>query len=194
MAEVLAAVEPDRPFYEDSGGGVTFSGGEPLFQSRFLVSCLAALRARGLRTAVDTSGYGSLPTILRVAAQTDLFLYDLKVLDPERHRRFTGVPVEPILRNLLALDAAGARVWVRIPLVPGYNDDRPNLEAIGRFVAKLRHTRRVHVLPYHAMGAEKYARLGRADRMGPISQPTPAAVQAAADTLRRFGLDAHVGG
>lgn len=192
--EIFQAIERDRLFYDESGGGVTFSGGEPLLQWRFLLDCLAVARARGLRTAVDTSGYASRRIILRVAALTDLFLYDLKVLDPERHLRFTGVPLAPILRNLRALDEAGAQIWLRMPLVPGYNDDRANLEAVASFVADLRHTRRLHVLPYHRLGAEKYARLGRADPMGDTSSPSPAAVEAAATVLRTLGLDVRVGG
>ena len=119
---------------------------------------------------------------------------DLKVLDPERHLRFTGVPLAPILRNLRALDATGAHIWLRMPLVPGYNDDRANLEAVGTFAADLRHARRLHVLPYHRLGAEKYARLGRADPMGDVPSLTSDAVETAAKILGTYGLDVHVGG
>jgi len=194
VREVLEAVLRDRPFYDQSGGGVTFSGGEPLAQWRFLLACLEAAQAQGLHTAVDTSGFASQRTVLAVAAWTDLFLYDLKVLDPKRHLRFTGVPLAPITRNLRALDATGARIWLRMPLVPGYNDDRANLEAVATFAASLRHTRRLHLLPYHRLGAEKYARLGGADPMGDAPSPTPDAVEAAAALLRGHGLDVHVGG
>jgi len=194
VQEVLDVVLRDRLFYDDSGGGVTFSGGEPLAQWRFLLACLEAAQAQGLHTAVDTSGFASQRTVLAVAARTDLFLYDLKVLDPERHLRFTGVPLAPILRNLRALDATGAHIWLRMPLVPGYNDDRANLEAVGTFAADLRHARRLHVLPYHRLGAEKYARLGRADPMGDVPSPTSDAVETAARILRTYGLDVHVGG
>ena len=194
VAGFLDAVETDRPFYDESGGGVTFSGGEPLLQWRFLVACLAAARERELHTAVDTSGFASLGTVRRVAALADLFLFDLKVLDEERHRRFTGVPLGPILRNLRALDAAGAQVWLRMPLVPGCNDDRANLEAAGRLVAGLTHVRRLHLLPYRALGEDKLARLGREPRMDGLRPPTPQAVQDAAGLLRSFGIDVHVGG
>jgi pyruvate formate lyase activating enzyme len=194
VREVLDAVGRDRPFYDESGGGVTFSGGEPLLQWRFLLACLEAARARGLHTAVDTSGFASQRTVMLVAAMTDLFLYDVKVLDPERHLRFTGVPLAPIVRNLRALDEAGTRIWLRMPLVPGYNDDRANLEAVANLVAGLRHTRRLHLLPYHRLGAEKYARLGRAHAMGEVPSPTSDAVEAAATALRTHGLDVRVGG
>lgn len=194
VSDVLGEVERDRPFYDESGGGVTFSGGEPLFQARFLLACLAEARRRGLNTAVETSGFASLQVIRRAALVTDLFLFDLKLLDPARHLRFTGAPLEPILRNLYELDRAGAEIWLRVPLVPGYTDDRENLEAIGRVVAGLRQTRRVHLLPYHKLGSDKFARLGRPNPIGQVAPPSAAAVEAAATLLNRFGLDVRVGG
>ena len=192
--QVLVAVERDRPFYDESGGGITFSGGEPLFQPGFLVACLANAQRRGLHTTVDTSGFAS-PAVLRTVAQvTDLFLFDLKVLDPDRHRRYTGVPLEPILRNLRMLDETRATVWLRLPLVPGHNDDTANLEAVGRLAAGLRHTRRLHLLPYHRLGAQKSARVGRIDRLGEVETPPAEAVEKAAALLRRFDLDVRIGG
>lgn len=194
VAELLDAVERDRPFYDESGGGITFSGGEPLYQPRFLLACLELARGRGLHTAVDTSGFASQATVLAVAARTSLFLYDLKTLDPDRHLAYTGVPLAPILRNLRALDRAGARIWLRVPFVPGYNDDPANLEALGTLAASLRHTRRLHLLPYHRLGAAKYARLGRPDRLGEVQPPSAAVMEDAAAYLRSFGLDVFVGG
>jgi pyruvate formate lyase activating enzyme len=191
LLDVLAA---DRLFYDESGGGVTFSGGEPLRQWRFLVRCLEAARARGYHAAVDTSGYATERTILRVAEHTDLFLYDLKVMDPARHRRFTGVGLAPVLRNLRALDERGAAVWIRLPLVPGHNDDTANLEAVGGFVAGLRRTRRVHVLPYHRLASAKYERLGLVNPMVEIPSPAAADIDRAVAVLAGFGLDVHVGG
>ena len=184
VPELLAAIDADRPFYDESGGGVTFSGGEPLLQWRFLLAMLEAARAKGYHAAVDTSGYATERTILRVAAATDLFLYDLKVMDPARHAAFTGVPLAPILRNLRALDAAGAEVWLRLPLVPGHNDDDANLEAVGRFVGGLRRTRRIHVLPYHRIASAKYERLGLANPMNEIASPTTGEIERAVAILR----------
>ncbi len=194
VPDVLEAIERDRPFYDESGGGVTFSGGEPLYQPRFLAACLAEARRRGIRTAVDTSGFASQAVVRAVAPLTDLFLYDVKVLDPVRHLQYTGVPLEPILRNLRALDAAGAQIWLRVPLVPGYNDDPANLEALGLLAASLRNVRRVHLLPYHQLGADKFERLGRAAPMTPLTPPSADAVDEAASYLRIFDLDVRVGG
>jgi pyruvate formate lyase activating enzyme len=191
LHEILAA---DRAFYDESGGGVTFSGGEPLRQWRFLIPALEAARSRGWHTAVDTSGYASEQAIRRVAEATDLFLFDLKLMDDERHRRFTGVGLAPILRNLRLLDERGSTVWIRIPLVPGHNDDDANLEAVGRFVAGLRRTRRVHVLPYHRLASAKYERLGLVNPTFEIPTPTAAGVDRAVAVLSSCGLDVHVGG
>jgi pyruvate formate lyase activating enzyme len=191
---LLEILDADRPFYDESGGGVTFSGGEPLRQWRFLLAALEVARGRGYHAAVDTSGYATERVVRRVAEVVDLFLYDLKVMDPARHRRFTGVGVAPILRNLRILDDAGATVWVRLPLVPGHNDDAANLAAVGRFVAGLRHTRRIHVLPYHRLASAKYERLGLANPMVEIPSPAAAEVDRAVAALRAFDLDVHVGG
>jgi pyruvate formate lyase activating enzyme len=191
LLETLAA---DRLFYDESGGGVTFSGGEPLRQWQFLIRCLEAAKTRGYHVAVDTSGFASERTILRVAEAADLFLFDLKVMDPVRHRRFTGVDLAPILRNLRALDERGATVWIRVPLVPGHNDDTENIEAVGRFVAGLRRTRRVHVLPYHRLASAKYERLGLLNPMVVIQSPAAADIDRAVAILAAHGLDVHVGG
>lgn len=191
--EVLEEVLRDRAFYEESGGGVTFSGGEPLMQPRFLLRCLEACRERGLHTAVDTCGYTS-PRILReVAASTDLFLFDLKIIDEERHRLYTGVSNQVILENLRLLDELGAAVWVRVPLIPGITDGE-NLEQVALFVSSLRRIKRVHLLPYHRIGADKYRRLGREYRLRHIQEPAAQEVEGAAEIFREKGLEVKVGG
>jgi pyruvate formate lyase activating enzyme len=194
VPEVMAAAERDRPFFDESGGGITFSGGEPLMQASFLVACLTEARRRGLHVAVDTSGFASAAVMRRVAGLTDLFLYDLKAMDPERHLALTGVPLAPILRNLRALDRAGADIWIRVPLVPGHNDDRENLAALGAFVASLRATRRLHLLPFHRLGAHKAASVSLGSLVGDTASPTAASLAEAAALLETYGLDVHLGG
>ncbi len=124
-------MERDRPFFESSGGGVTFSGGEPLSQPEFLASCLRACRERGLHTAVDTCGLAPRDVVLEIAGLTDLVLFDIKQMDPEAHRRHTGADNRLILENLRLLSATGTEIWVRVPLIPGVNDDVANLEDLG---------------------------------------------------------------
>jgi pyruvate formate lyase activating enzyme len=191
--ELVSVVVRDRPFYEDSGGGVTFSGGEPFAQPAFLLACLEVLRSGGIHTTVDTCGFAGRAVLRRAADLTDLFLFDLKVMDARRHLEVTGVPLEPILGNLRRLDRWGARIWVRVPFVPGYNDDRANLEAMGAFVAGLRSTRRVHLLPYHRLGTDKRAGLGLDDPVADVPEPVER-LGTAEQILSGFGLDVRIGG
>ena len=165
VREVLTEVLKDRIFYEESDGGATFSGGEPLMQPRFLKEVLEACRAEGIHTAVDTSGYAPKEDLLSVAPLTDLFLYDLKAVDDERHRQGTGVSNALILDNLLALGGIHQNIWIRAPLVPGFNDGPDQVEAVARFAASVPGMRQVNLLPYHAMAAHKWMSLGRPEQM-----------------------------
>ncbi len=158
--EVMAEIAKDRPFYDQSGGGVTFSGGEPLFQHEFLLTLLRACKEQRIHTAVDTTGFTLSEILERISPFVDLFLYDVKSLDDARHRDFTGVSNQIILENLRQLTARGKRVVVRVPLVPGFNDDADSVERLGTFVRGLGNVSEVHVLPYHTTGTEKYSRLG----------------------------------
>ena len=193
VEELLAVVERDRTFYEESGGGVTFSGGEPFKQQEFLLACLRAARDRGLHTTVDTSGCAPREIILEAAAVTDLFLYDLKLLDESKHMRLIGASLEPLLANLDALDAAGAEVWIRFPFIPGMTDDIDNVTALGRKVASLR-TNRVHILPFHRTAADKYARIGREWEHGDVGEVTDDGLKEASAALEAMGLDVVIGG
>jgi pyruvate formate lyase activating enzyme len=157
---VLNEIERDRLFYDESGGGVTFSGGEPLGQFDFLRALLVGCRLRAIRTAIDTSGHAPTASLLEVAALTDLVLYDLKHLDDARHRHGTGVGNGLILANLRGLTATGVHVVVRVPLVPGFNDATDDLRRTAEFVATLDPVPRVQLLPFHAAAAEKHRRFG----------------------------------
>ena len=158
VEELLPLLLEDREFYESSNGGVTLSGGECLLQSQFCASLLQALKREGIHTAVDTCGAVPREAIDRVLPYTDLFLYDLKAIDPEVHRRCTGVTNERILENLRYVDAMGAKIEIRYPLVPDYNDGEA--EKIRDFLATLRTRPRVRVLPYHNFAGSKYRALG----------------------------------
>ncbi len=192
--EVLEAISRDTVFHDESGGGVTFSGGEPLLQHEFLLSVLQGCRARGIHTAVDTSGYAAPAVLDAVAEVADLFLYDVKLFDEERHRRFTGVSNRLILENLRRLTARGAAVIVRIPLIPGINDDEGNIREIGEFVASLRGISEIDVLPYHDTGLAKYDRLGRVYGLRDVARPTPARVEEIAAVLQEHVATVSVGG
>jgi pyruvate formate lyase activating enzyme len=195
--ELMKELDKDRIFYEESNGGVTFSGGEPLAHKRntdFLMACLEACKQRGYHRAVDTSGFASQDSVLAVARLTDLFLYDLKLMDDELHLKYVGVSNRPILDNLVALSQAGANVWIRIPLIPGINDDEDNLEATASFVASLDQNYPIHVLPYHKVGSDKYHRLGTDYLLGDLEPPPKEHTSDAAELLRSFGLSVQIGG
>ncbi|HEY3415996.1 MAG TPA: glycyl-radical enzyme activating protein [Armatimonadota bacterium] len=192
--EVLAEIVKDEAFFEESGGGVTFSGGDPLAQSGFLLALLEACKRREIHTAVETAGYAPWAAFERIRPFVDLFLFDLKLADPELHRKYTGVDNAPILANLRRLAEAGSRLVVRIPLIPGVNDGATELAAVGAFVATLPGVVRVDVLPYHRAGAEKYRRLGRDYLLDELAAPSESQVSAAIGCLRQCGLDVHVGG
>lgn len=194
VAELLSVLERDRPFYEETNGGVTFSGGEPLMQGAFLLECLRECRLRGMHTAVDTCGMADRDLVLQVLEHADLFLYDLKLLDGPAHREHTGAPLEPILENLRAIDEAGADVIVRFPMIPDVTDARRNIEDLGSFVASLRSTRTVHVLPFHRTASDKYRRLGRKWSYEETEPALPETVEEVISLLGAFGVAASVGG
>jgi pyruvate formate lyase activating enzyme len=195
VADLVAEIERDRPFFEASGGGVTFSGGEPLCHPRFLAACLDACRELGLHTAVDTSGFAAKRVVRDIAGLADVLLYDLKHMDPKAHERHTGVDNRIILDNLRELSGATeAEIWIRFPLIPGFNDDEAHLEAVGLFLASLPRRHPVSVLPYHAIGRDKWRRLGKQPPAERYRTPDDNELHAAAAHLRRHGLEVWIGG
>ncbi len=194
VAEVLAEIERDRLFHEQSGGGVTFSGGEPLQQWRFLIEVLRACGERDVHRAVDTTGFASPGVLLSVAEHTDVFLYDLKTMDPELHREATGVPLQPILDNLIRLVSTGGRVRIRIPLIPGINDSETNIDRTGAFLAELPRIDGVHLLPFHRPAKSKHARFGMPWRLKDDREISGERVEELSARLERYGLPVIIGG
>ena len=188
VAEVMEAILQDRIFYEESGGGATFSGGEPLLQPEFLEALLLACRSRDIRTAVDTSGLAAAATLLRIAPLTDLFLFDLKLLDDDLHRRHCGVSNRLILSNLQALASAHANLWLRVPLIPGINDGDDNLKALARFAAALPGIQQINLLPYHKTGVRKFRQVGQSYALDHLAEPSPEQMERARTKLRALGL------
>lgn len=160
VEDVMAEVRRDVVFYRVSGGGLTLTGGEPLMQADFAFALAQAARREGIAVAIDTCGFAPWDVFARLMPVTDLFLYDLKCIEPRRHRELTGVENALILENLRRLDTAGARLWMRLPLVPGLNDSEADLLALRREIELLAHVEKVEVCPYHAIGLEKYERFG----------------------------------
>jgi pyruvate formate lyase activating enzyme len=194
VAEVMHRVERDVAFYDESEGGVTFSGGEPLLQADFLLALLEACQARGIHTAVDTSGFAPWEVLDRVRHHTDLFLYDLKCVGDALHRQTTGVPNALILSNLRTLSQHGHEIVLRVPVVPGTNDDAATIDRIGALAASLPALRRVDLLPYHPTGSEKYRRMGRTYYLDGVEAPTEARMAEIAARLRKLDLIVKIGG
>jgi pyruvate formate lyase activating enzyme len=166
VAEVLAEVEQDRPFYDESGGGMTLSGGEPTSQPEFSRRLLQGCRGREIHTAIESCGHAPWSVWQALLPYLDLILYDLKETDPERHRRGTGESNEVVLDNLRRLTQSGKRVIVRRPVIPGYNDDPKSMHDLGRIVQSLGGIEQIDLLPYHRMGQSKYSRLGQQYALG----------------------------
>jgi pyruvate formate lyase activating enzyme len=192
--EVMAEVLRDRLFFQGSGGGVTFSGGEPLAQPAFLRALLALARGHGLHTAVDTCGFAPLQDLLDLVPLVDLFLFDVKLVDDDRHRELTGLPTGPILENLRALAEAHPAIWIRVPIVPGHTDDEADVAAIAALVDGLPGVEQVSLLPFHATGGAKARRLGRAAPLEALSPPPSQRMEALAGLFRERGLAVHIGG
>ena len=194
VSEVMKRVRQDRVFYEESGGGVTFSGGEPFLQAQFLGALLERCRRESLPTAVDTCGFGDGGTILGLASLVDLFLFDLKLMDDAAHQEFCGVSNRSILENLLALGNGSHRIWLRVPVVPGVTDRSENLSEIARLAGSLPGVEQVNILPYHRTGVGKLARLGRENLLGETSEPDRAELDRAAGFFRAEGCRVRIGG
>lgn len=164
ISEIMDVIEEDRPFYQSSGGGVTLGGGEVLMQPEAAVNLLTTCKERGINTAIETCGYARAEVVRRAAEVTDLFLFDVKHMNSDRHYQLTGVRNELILENLRWLMENRCNVKVRVPLLRGVNDGESDIEAMVRFLAPYkdhRNCKGIDLLPYHKMGVNKYAQLGR---------------------------------
>ncbi len=194
VAEVMTQVKKDVIFYDQSGGGATFSGGEPLMQPQFLLALLAACRTEGIRTAVDTTCYAE-PQVVRQTAETaDLFLCDIKHMDSGMHREYTGVGNERILDNIRLVAGIAREVFIRVPIIPGFNGSRENIEQTARFVQSLKTVRRVDILPYNRGGLEKVVRLTGGIDLMQAQAPGDDTMAKIAETLRGCGFEVKIGG
>lgn len=185
-AEALAKkVLCDREFFENSGGGVTLSGGECLAQIDFAEELARIFHGEGISVDIDTCGFVNFSAFERIIPYTDEFLYDIKAIDPQVHRKCTGQDNAVILENLRRLDELGCKIEIRYPYVPGYNDGE--CKKIGAFLSGLENTRRIKVLGYHSFAKSKYEAMGKKDTL-PAHNATRDEVQSAVDILASYGL------
>jgi pyruvate formate lyase activating enzyme len=172
VAEIMEIIRKERPFFDQSGGGVTFSGGEPLLHPLLLKELLIECGKSGIHRAIDTAGNVKTETLLEIAKNTDLFLYDLKVMDAGLHEKWIGVKNDLILRNLISLAETGTTIIIRIPVISGVNDNEDNIRKTAHFIRKLQgEIKTVNLLPYHGIARNKYMKLGKQDAFETLPEP-----------------------
>lgn len=184
VEEVLDEVRKDEAFYRNSGGGLTLSGGEPMAQFAFIDALLAGAKAQGLHTCMETCGFAPPAHYREIAPLVDLFLFDYKLTDSEAHRRYTGVPNEPILENLRLLDRLGAAIILRCPIIPTVNDTPDHFAGIAQVVNALEHVTEIQIEPYHPLGSGKAAQLGKPYPLEHLTFPAPATVAQWLETIQ----------
>jgi pyruvate formate lyase activating enzyme len=192
VEEVLEEVKKDTLFYQNSAGGVTFSGGEPTQQPEFLWRLSKQCQDSGIHTALDTCGLVKPEILKRVLEYTGLVLYDIKHMDPLKHKEFTGVDNRLILENARMIARTGKPMIIRVPLIPGHNDSRENVKALAQFMNELRLTR-IDLLPYHTLGKEKYRRLGMEYKLSELKPYAGDEVAKIKAELESYGLQVGVG-
>jgi pyruvate formate lyase activating enzyme len=191
--EVMAEILLDRVFFEESGGGATFTGGEPLKQAEFVLPALGACRDHGIHTAVDTCGMVDREDLLAAAKLADLFLFDIKSMDPDIHRRHTGAGNERILSNLEALGEVHHNIWLRVPLIPGVNDSPHNIRSIRQLADSVRGVTKISLLPYHRLGSDKRMRLDGLDAFAGMEPPSDQRLRELAARLRDGRVPVTIG-
>ncbi|MBN1408846.1 MAG: glycyl-radical enzyme activating protein [Calditrichaceae bacterium] len=194
VAEVMKEINKDAIFYDESGGGVTFSGGEPLIQSEFLLELLQACKQTGIHTTIDTCGYADQSAVQTVMPYTDLFLFDLKLIDEMDHLKYTGVPNIIIHENLEFILNAGREVHIRFPVISDITDTINNIDSMIVYLKSLPNIHKINLLPYHKIGAHKYERLGMAYKAGNIEEPAGARMQSLKKQFKNAGFDVSIGG
>ncbi|MCK4257488.1 MAG: glycyl-radical enzyme activating protein [Halanaerobiales bacterium] len=193
VEDVMKEIKKDVIFFDESGGGVTFSGGEPLVQNEFLYDLLDRCKQEEIHTTVDTSGYISWEKLNQIASRTDLFLYDIKLMDNEKHKKYIGVSNVLILENLKKLSESDKKIFARIPAIPGINDDDENIIKTGEFLSKLK-IDQVNLLPYHNIGIDKYKKLGMTYKVQNVKVPSDEKMNQLSEILKRMGLNVKIGG
>jgi len=192
--EVMTEVEKDSLFYEESHGGVSFSGGEPFEQPEFLQALLEKSKSKDIHTTVDTCGNYNQKLLEDIDGKVDLFLYDLKMIDDKKHRKYTGKSNKKILENLRYLTANGHQVAIRIPLIMGINDDELNVEKTVEFLKTLNSVKQINLLPYHSGGCLKQKRLGKKQHGDGFQPPLNKRIEAIKNIFKKSGFSVKVGG
>lgn len=192
--EIITLINRDRIYYDESGGGVTFSGGEPLSQPAFLAEMMKTVSSLGIHTALDTSGYAPFSSFKHILPYTDLVLFDLKLMDDVKHEEVTGVSNRLILENLTRIDEIGVKIWLRFPVIPGINDDEENLLLLAQLAQRLENLDKLSLLPFHQTANKKYEELAKCNHCNEI-EPLKAEEMAALKMyFENQGIPTEIGG
>lgn len=193
---IIEILDKEKVFINQSEGGITFSGGEPMMQIEFLGEALMACKSNGYHTAIDTSGYSSAENFKSIIPFTDLFLFDIKHLDEKRHIELTGVSNIGILDNYKLLLESGKDIMVRFPVIPGFNDDPDHMERLKQFLTKTKtgSIKKINLLPFHKIGSSKYKRFNIPYRMGSVEPPSGEKMRLMKEFFRDTGINVKIGG
>lgn len=191
--ELIKEIVKDEVFYEQSGGGVTFSGGEPLMQVDFLDDILKRCKDRGIHTAVDTSGYAPWKSFERIASKVDLFLYDIKIMDNEKHKKYIGAENDIILKNIENLSNMGCNIYLRMPIIKEINDDNYHIEKTIKLLSII-NVEQVNLLPYHKIGMDKYRRLKMNYKLSGMEKPSDERMEEISQKFKKAGIKIKIGG
>ena len=196
VGEVMETVVKDRPYYRRTGGGMTLSGGESLCQPEFARDLLRAAKESGISTAMESMGYAGYDVIREILPYLDQYLMDIKHMDPEKHREFTGKRNDLMLENAKKIaDSYMTELSIRVPVIPGFNDTPQEIAAIAAYTGELKNVRRMHLLPYHRLGQDKYEGLGRPYLMGDVEPPSNEKMQELLEVAEKYsGIECQIGG
>jgi len=194
VEELIKEVLKDKPFYDNSGGGITATGGEPTVQYEFLKTFLPAAREKGLHVALDTCGLVKWEILEDLLNWVDLVLFDLKIMDEKKHEEYTGVSNKLILENLKKIDAKNKKIWIRIPVIPGFTASEENIRGIGEFICNLKNVERVDLLPFHKLGTPKYEKLDWNYECSNLEPPSREEMEKYKEVLEEMDLPVKIGG
>lgn len=194
VAEVMETIEKDRVYYERSGGGVTLSGGECLAQADFATALLTACKESGITTAIETTASVKQEVVKRILPFVDVVLLDIKHMNPEKHKKYTGRDNQLILDNSKLIAQSDVELIIRVPVIPGFNDTKEEIGAIVNYVKTLKTIKEIHLLPYHQMGIDKYKGLGRTYTLADIKPPTDEWMEKLLNIVHNAGLKGQIGG
>lgn len=194
VGEIIDIVERDRIYYRRSGGGLTLSGGESLTQPDFAVALFKTAKARGINTAMESTGFADFSVISRYLPYLDLYLMDIKHMNSAKHKEFTSQPNELILENAKKITDAGARLIVRTPVIPTFNATKEEIGEIAKFASSLKGVTQMHILPYHRIGTDKYKGLNRDYSLTGIEPPSKELMNELLEVVNSYGLKGQIGG